>query len=120
MIVLIMNCWNSKMNNKTYINSLGRKVLEYVPSDTIVLDLPFILTQGKRLIKSLPYMKLEKRTVGNDIAAIRLLNFQDYEGVVYLNVQDLQTCKCYNLSWNMDYDGDWWLWSLADFETLTT
>jgi hypothetical protein len=24
-------------------------------------------------------------------------------GEVYLNVQDLQTQKCYNLSWNMEY-----------------
>lgn len=109
------------MNNKTYINGAGRKVLEYVSSDTIVLDLPFIMTQGKQLIKSMPYMKLEKRTIGNDIAAIRLLNFQDYEGVVYLNVQDLKTGKHYNLSWNMDIDDEnIWLWSLADFNTLTT
>lgn len=64
-------------------------------------------------------MKLEKRTVGEDIAAIRLLGFQDYEGVVYLNIQDLQTSKCYNLSWNMELDGDWWFWSLSDYETLT-
>ncbi|NMC60926.1 MAG: hypothetical protein GYA51_16325 [Candidatus Methanofastidiosa archaeon] len=66
-------------------------------------------------------MKLEKKTIGEDIAAIRLLNFQDYAGVVYLNVQDLKTGKCYNLSWNMEIDDDSiWLWSLADFETLTT
>ena len=108
------------MCNKAYINSSGKKVLEYISSDTIVLDLPFIMTQGKQLTKSMPYMKLEKRTVGNDIAAIRLLNFQDYQGVVYLNVQELATNKCYNLNWNLEYDGDWWFWSLADLETLTT
>ena len=65
------------------------------------------------------YMKLEKRTVGNDIAAIRLLNFQDYGGIIYLNVNELKTNKCYNLTWNLEYDGDIWFWSLADFETLT-
>jgi len=106
------------MNNKTYINGEGRKVLEYVSSDTIILDLPFIMTRDKRLIKNMPYMKLEKRTFGNDIAAIRLMNFQDYQGVVYLNVQDLQTGKCYNLSWNMEYYGKWWFWSLSDYDTL--
>ena len=104
---------------KTYFNSSGRRVLEYLSPDTIVLDLPFILTMGKRLTKGMPYMKLEKRTVGEDIAAIRLLSYQHYQGVIYLNVQDLQTSKCYNLSWNMEFDGDWWLFSLADFETLT-
>jgi len=107
------------MESKSYTNSSGKKVLDYISSNTIVLDLPFIMTIGKRLTKEMPYMKLEKKVVGNDIAAIRLLNFQDYEGVVYLNVQDLQTNRCYNLSWNMEFDGDWYLWSLADLETLT-
>jgi hypothetical protein len=106
------------MESKSYANSSGRKVLAYISSNTIVLDLPFIETIGKRLTKGMPYMKLEKKVVGNDIAAIRLLNFQDYEGVVYLNVQDLQTQKCYNLSWNLNYAGEYWLWSLADLPTL--
>jgi len=107
------------VESKSYTNNTGRKVLEYLSPDTIFLDTPFIMTQGKRLTKGMPYMKLEKRTIGEDIAAIRLLNYQDYEGVVYLNVQDLKTSKCYNLSWNMEYAADWWLWSLADIETIT-
>jgi len=103
-----------------YISSAGRTVLEYLSADTIALNLPFIMTQGKRLTKGMPYMKLEKKVIGEDIAAIRLLNFQHYEGVVYLNVQDLKTHRCYNISWNMEIDcNGWWLWSLADFETLT-
>jgi len=106
------------MNSKPYINSEGHKVLEYLSLDTIVLDLPFIMTQGKRLTKGMPYLKVEKKTIGEDIAAIRLLNFQDYQGVIYLNVQDLKTNRCYNLSHNMEIDGDWWFWSLADFDTL--
>ena len=106
------------MKNKLYINSKGRKVLEYLSPNTIRLDLPFIMTQGKRLTKSIPYMKLEKRTVDDDIAAIRLMDFQDYEGVVYLNVQDIKTDKCYNLSWNMEYDDGWWFWSLSDYDAI--
>ncbi len=104
------------MDNKCYTTSSGRTVLEYLSADTIALNLPFIMTQGKRLTKGMPYMKLEKKVIGEDIAAIRLLNFQDYKGVVYLNVQDLKTKRCYNLSWNMEFDEDWWLWSLADIE----
>lgn len=107
------------MDNKPYTNSSGRNVLEYITPDTIVLNLDFIMTQGKRLTKGMPYMKLEKRTIGEDTAAIRLLNFQDYQGVIYLNVQDLKTNRCYNLSWNMEIDGDIWFWALSDFETLT-
>jgi len=108
------------MNNKTYINGAGHKVLEYLSADSIVLNLHFIMTQGKLLTKNMPYMKLEKRTIGEDIAAIRLLGFQDYQGIIYLNIQDLKKGKRYNLSWNMEMDNDnWWLWSLADFDTLT-
>jgi hypothetical protein len=106
------------LSKPCYINSSGKKVLEYDSPDSMVLDLPFIMTCSKRLIKNMPYMKLEKSVSGTKPTAIRLLNFQDYEGVVYLNVQELATNKCYNLTWNMGFEGDWWLWSLADFETL--
>ena len=115
-----MTFLNLIMNNKPYINSAGHKVLEHLSNDTIVLDLPFIMTQGKRLTKSMPYLKVEKKVAGHDTAAIRLLDYQDYEGVIYLNVQDLKTNRCYNITWNMEIDSDgWWFWSLADFDTLT-
>ena len=107
------------MVNKPYTNSSGRNVLEYITPDTVVLDLDFIMTQGKRLTKGMPYLLLEKKVAGHDTAAIRLLNFQDYQGVIYLNVQDLKTKRRYNLSWNMEIDSDgWWFWSLADFEGI--
>lgn len=118
-MMVLLDCWNWNMNNEPYINAKGHKVLEYISDDTIILDLPFIMTTGKRLTKDMPYMKLEKKVFGEDISTVRLLNFQDYEGVIYLNVQDLKTNRCYNLSWNMEYDDDLWLWSLSDFETLT-
>jgi hypothetical protein len=107
-----------KSQPKSYTNSYGKNVLEYVTSDTIVLDLPFILIHGKRLTKSMPYMKLEKKVAGNDIKAIRLLDFEDKDGVIYLNVQELANGRIYTLSANMEYTGDFWLWSLADYETL--
>ncbi len=120
-IMMLLTCWNSMMINQPYINAAGHKGLEYISSDSIILDLPFILTTGKRLTKGMPYLKLEKKVIGEDVAAIRLLGYQDYQGVIYLNVQDLQTGKCYNLSWNMDIDDDsMWFWSLSDFATLTT
>ena len=108
------------MINQPYINAAGHKVLEYISSDSIILDLPFILTTGKRLTKWMPYLKLEKKVIGEDVAAIRLLGYQDYQGVIYLNIQDLKTNRCYNITWNMEIDSDgWWFWSLADFDTLT-
>ena len=103
-----------------YVNGAGKTVLQYLSPDTIVLDLHFIMTIGNRLTKGMPYLLLEKKVAGHDTAAIRLLNYQDYEGVIYLNVQELQTNKCYNLSWNMEVDSEgWWVWSLSDFQTLT-
>jgi len=108
------------MNNEPYINAAGHLVLDYISPDTIILDLPFIMTTGKQLTKNMPYLKVEKKVVGEDVAAIRLLGFQDYHGIIYLNVQDLKTEKCYNLSWNMEIDdSNIWFWSLADMVTLT-
>jgi len=101
-----------------YINHAGRNVLEYVTSDTIVLDLPFIMTISKRLIKNMPYMKLEQKIAGNDIAAVRLLDFYDKDGIIYLIVQELVNDRTYTISANMGYDCDYWLWSLADIESI--
>lgn len=119
MIMLMTNYWNWNMNNEPYINAKGHKVLEYISPDTIVLDLHFIMTTGKRLTVGMPYLRLANKNIGEDIAAIRLLGFQNYEGVIYLNVQEIKSNRCYNLTWNMEIDDDWWFWALADFETLT-
>ena len=118
-IMMVLTYWNLKMNNKPYISAKGHKVLEYISHDSIILDLPFIMTTGKRLTKGMPYMKLEKKVFGEDVAAVRLLGFQDYQNVIYLIVQNIKTGKCYNISWNMEMDGEWWFWSLSDFENLT-
>ena len=117
-IMMLLTYWNLKMNNEPYINANGHKVLEFVSPDSIILDLPFIMTTGKRLTKGMPYLKVEKQIIGEDIAAIRLLGFQGYEGMIYLNVQDIKTNRCYNLTWNMEIDDDWWFWSLADYNYL--
>lgn len=108
------------MNNKTYINSSGRKVLEYVQPVSIMLDLPHILTRDKILTINMPYLKLEKKIVGNEIVAIRLIDFEDEDRIVTLYVQELKSKKTYYLSANLDYDGEMWFWSLSDFDTLTS
>jgi hypothetical protein len=98
---------------KKYTNSSGRQVLKYLAPDSIVLDLPFILTQGKTLTLNMPYM-LQERTP----KSIRLLDVRDADGIIYLNVQELPFGRTYDLSWNMEYDNGYWIWSLADFDTL--
>jgi hypothetical protein len=100
-----------------FYNSSGKKVLEFISSSEIMLDLPFILTKNKRLKLNMPYLKTENKLSGNDITAIRLLNFEVNEGILQLYVQELESKKTYTLEWNMDYEGGFWIWSLADLET---
>lgn len=100
-----------------FFNSSGKKVLEFISSSEIMLDLPFILTQKKRLRLNMPYLKTENNLSGNKISAIRLLNFHTYDTIIVLNVQDLQSKKTFSLEYNMDSTSGYWIWSLADFET---
>lgn len=109
---------NINVHKLSYINSSGKKVLESVTPDTIVLDMPFIMTCGKRLAIKMPYLKLEKSISGAHTAAIRLMYFDDADGIVSLNVQELATNKTYTLYCNMEYDGDYWLWCLTDLQTI--
>lgn len=101
-----------------YTNSSGRKILQYFPPESLMIDLPFILTKNKMLTRKMPYILLEKKVVGEYIAAIRLVDFNDKDGIVLLELQELLSDKIYTLSWNMEYTGEWWLWSLADFQSI--
>ena len=91
-------------------------ILQYLTPKTIALDLPIILTADKELTLGMPYMLLE----GNRSTAVKLLNVRDEDGYVFLNVQNLQTQKTFELSWNLEYIGSYWLWSLADLSNLST
>ena len=93
-------------------------VLKYISESEIAVDLPFILTQNNRLKLNMPYLKTESKLSGNDITAIRLLDFEVNEGIIILFVQELKSKKTYSLEWNMDYAGSYWLWSLSDFGTI--
>jgi hypothetical protein len=106
---------NLKCQPPSLLNNVGHKVLQYDSPASVLLDLPFIMTCSKKLNRNMPYMLSE----GSHTKAVRLLAVHDADGVVYLNVQELLTDKTYTLTWNMEYIGDYWLWSLADFETLT-
>jgi hypothetical protein len=63
----------------------------------------------------MPYLYSE----GNRSAAVRLLKVWQEDNIIYLDVQELQTLKTFRLSWNLNYTGDYWLWSLTDYDTLT-
>lgn len=101
-----------------FYNSSGKKVLEFISSSEIMLDLPFILTQKKRLRLNMPYLKTENNLSGNKISAIRLLNFETYDTIIVLYVQDLQSKKTFSLEYNMDSTSGYWIWSISDLESL--
>lgn len=102
-----------------FYNSAGKKILEFISTTEIVLDLPFILTRDKRLSINLPYLKIEQKLSGDDIDAIKLLRFEVSDGIIRLYVQELDSKKSYTLEWNMDViSNGFWLWQLADMETI--
>ena len=82
--------------------------------DTFVLDRPFVLTQDKTLIIGMPYMYSE----GNRTAAVRLVKTCVEDSVVNLKLEELQSPKSFTASWNLDYSGGYYLWTLADLPTL--
>jgi hypothetical protein len=96
-------------------NSSFQDVLEYLPDGSVILNLPFIHVKDKTLIIGMPYMKLED----THFDAVKLLDIWDLDEFVYLKVRDLKTGRCYTISWNLTYRGDYWLWSLADWDYLT-
>jgi len=86
--------------------------------DTFKLDREFILIKGKTLLTGMPYLYSE----GNRTTAVRLLEvWNDYDmedEFVYLTLQELQTLKTFTISWNLNYSGSYYLWTLADLPTL--
>ena len=82
--------------------------------DTFTLDRSFILTQDKTLKIGMPYMLME----GNRTKAIRLLDIEIVQGTAYLKVAELDSQKTFTLSWNLDYQGSYYLWTIADLPTL--
>jgi len=83
--------------------------------EAFILDRQFILTKDKTRVIGMPYMYTE----GNRGAAVRLLKVWQQDQIIYLDVQELQNQKTTTLSWKLTYTGYYWLWCLADFETLT-
>ena len=109
---------NDKPNlPKPFYNSSGKKVMEYISTSEILLDLPFVSTINKRLFINMPYIKVESNLSGNKVVAVRLLDVKVIQEIIQLYVQELASKRAYTLEWNMEYTGSYWLWSLMDFAT---
>ena len=79
------------------------------------LDRPFILTTGNLLKESMPYLYKE----GSYIAGVRIKNISVKEDWIYLELQELDSDRKFNVSWNLAYEGNYYLWTLADLPTLS-
>ncbi len=88
--------------------------MKHAHKDVFVLDRPFVLTQGKNLVTGMPYMYSE----GNRTAAVRLVKTWVEDNIIYLEVEELNSPKNFCLSWNLDYIGSYYLWTIADLPTL--
>jgi len=82
--------------------------------DTFILDRPFIMTTNKELVIGSPYLYSE----GNRTAAVRLVKTWVEDHIIYLDVEELKSPKTFSLSWNMNYSGSYYLWTLADLHTI--
>jgi len=101
-----------------FYNNFGKMVMKYISSSEIMLDLPFIMTQNKRLKLNMPYLKTENNLSGDKISAIKLLDFKVSNGIISFLVQALKSKRTFTLEWNMEYTGCYYLWSLSDFQTI--
>jgi len=101
---------------KPDIQSCNLNKLIYLPDNSVILNMPFILTTNKKLKINFPYLKYEQWLADSKIKAVRLLKVWDTDNIVYLHVKDLQTNDTAVLSYNLVYDGDYWLWSLTSYE----
>lgn len=95
--------------------NINSDALKPAHQDTFVLDRSFILTQDKNLVTGTPYLYSE----GNRTAAVRLCRTWVEDNIIYLDVEELNSPKTFCLSWNLDYNGQYWLWSLADLESVS-
>ena len=99
------------MNDKIYLNS---DTCKSARQDTFVMDRPFVLTQNKTLVTGMPYLYSE----GNRSVAVRLLEVWEENDFIYLSLEELQSGRTFKVSWNLDYDGGYFLWSLADLPSI--
>ena len=92
--------------------------LIYLTDKTTILNMPFILTEGKWIIIGMLYLKIENWLADSKIQSVRLLDLWDESCIVNIKTQDLNTFKIDILSHNLANESDYWLWSLTSFDYL--
>ena len=105
------------MNNNTDLNNDSKhphEALNNAQYKTFILDRPFVLTHNKCLSIRMPYMYSE----GSYTAAVRITDIYESERIIYLQLEELDSMRKFTVDWNLEYAGDYYIWSIADLPTL--
>jgi hypothetical protein len=86
----------------------------FVHPISVIINKPFILTINNDLVLGQQYLYSE----GSYIAGVRLIDMWLDESFIYLRLQELQSEKSFVASWDTDFDGQYYLWSIADLQTI--
>jgi hypothetical protein len=89
-------------------------IIEYRPNNTVYLNLPCILTSTKTLKIGSAYMYKE----GQHIFPVKILNMHDADGYVFLSIQNLWTGSTMEISWILNNDFSYTLWSIASLDYI--
>lgn len=81
---------------------------------SVIIKKPFVMTTYNHLVLGMPYLYSE----GNYIAGVRITDMWFEESFIHLRLQELQSNKSFVASWDTDYDGQYYLWSIADLPTI--
>ena len=79
---------NLKTRNKAYVNKYGVTIMEYKTADTIMLDLPIILTLNKMLTKNNYYQIVYSYMDEPYIENVQLLDFWGEGHAVWLKIRN--------------------------------
>ena len=87
---------------------------EFVHPVSVIINKPFILTTNHDLVIGQPYLYSE----GSYIAGVKIIDMWFKESFIYLRLQELQSEKSFVACWDVDYDGQYYLWFIADLPTI--
>jgi hypothetical protein len=87
---------------------------DFVHPLSIIISSPFVMTTNNDLVIGQPYLYSED----NYIVGVRIIDMWLVDSFIYLHLQELQSEKSFVASWDADYDGQYYLWSIADLPTL--
>lgn len=109
---------DNEVNLVTDTKQPNSNVLQFLSRHTIRLNLSFILVENKTLSIGCVYLKLENWLKNSGPESMRLVDFWEHEQILYLKMQNIDNLEMTFLNWNLNLTGDYWLWSLADFNYL--